>query len=116
MPKGSPVICSRTRETMILGDVPTSVMRPPSSEANDIGIRNTDGEVLDFLAILSAAGINMARAPMFFTIAESNPTEEMRTVSCHRTCVITVTSRASAFSTMPDLDTAALTTSAHLRR
>ena len=41
---GSPRICSRTRDTMMLGEVPTSVTMPPSSEPNDIGISRDDGE------------------------------------------------------------------------
>src|SRR3546814_6279735 len=46
MPKGLPSISSRTRLTMMLGEVPTSVISPPSSAANDIGIRKTEGGVL----------------------------------------------------------------------
>ena len=45
MPNGSPTISSRTRDTMMLGEVPTSVTMPPSSEPNAIGIRSADGEL-----------------------------------------------------------------------
>lgn len=42
--KGSPPSSSRTRETMTLGEVPTRVTMPPSSEAKAIGIRKTEGD------------------------------------------------------------------------
>ncbi len=45
MPNGVPVISPRTRDTMMFGDVPTSVTRPPSSAPNDIGISVEDGEL-----------------------------------------------------------------------
>ena len=38
MVKGLPTISSRTRETMMLGEVPTSVISPPIREAKAIGI------------------------------------------------------------------------------
>ncbi len=41
--KGAPRISSRTRETMILGEVPTRVTMPPSSEPNAIGISMRGG-------------------------------------------------------------------------
>ena len=44
MPKGVPVICSRTRETTMLGEVPICVIRPPSSDPKAIGIRKAEGE------------------------------------------------------------------------
>ena len=72
--KGCPVISSRTRLTMMLGDVPISVISPPSSEANAIGIRKADGEVSDFFAIWNAAGIIIASAPIFLTSADPRPT------------------------------------------
>ncbi len=46
MAKGLPVSSSRTRETITLGDVPTSVTMPPRREAKAIGIRKTEGERL----------------------------------------------------------------------
>ena len=42
MPNGSPSSSSRTRDTMMLGEVPTSVTMPPSSEPNAIGIRKIE--------------------------------------------------------------------------
>ena len=69
---------------MTLGEVPTSVMRPPSSEAKAIGIRNTEGETPERLAIWKAIGIIMASAPMFFTKADSTVTMATRTSSCVR--------------------------------
>src|SRR3546814_5754560 len=81
MPNGSPVSCSRNRETMILGEVPTRVINPPSREPNDMGIRNTDGDAPDFRAILSADGIRMASAPIFLTSADRTVTEDTNMVS-----------------------------------
>ena len=112
MPKGWPVICSRTRLTMMLGEVPTSVISPPSSEANDIGIRNTDGEVLLFFAIWKAAGISIASAPTFLTNAEAKPTDAVSTSSCDRTRLTRFDTKASAISITPDRCTAADMTSA----
>ena len=37
--KGSPTISSRMPETMMFGEVPISVIVPPSSEPKAIGIR-----------------------------------------------------------------------------
>jgi hypothetical protein len=44
--KGRPVSSWRTAEAKRLGEVPISVIEPPSSEAKDGGIRNSDGERL----------------------------------------------------------------------
>ena len=38
MPNGWPLSSARSRDTMMLGEVPTSVTMPPSSEPNAIGI------------------------------------------------------------------------------
>ena len=38
MPNGSPMSSPRSRDTMMFGEVPTSVTMPPSSEPNAIGI------------------------------------------------------------------------------
>src|SRR3546814_10820385 len=81
MPKGLPSISSRTRLTMMLGEVPTSVISPPSSAANDIGIRKTEGGVLFFFAIWNAEGISIASAPTFLTSADAKPTEAVSTTS-----------------------------------
>ena len=72
--KGSPVISPRTRETMMLGEVPICVISPPSSEPNAIGIRNMEGDTPERLAIWKAIGIMIASAPMFFTKADSTVT------------------------------------------
>ena len=45
MPKGWPRISSRMRDTMMFGEVPTSVMVPPRSAPKDIGISRDEGEV-----------------------------------------------------------------------
>ena len=56
MPKGSPSSSSRTRDTMMLGEVPTRVTMPPSSEPKAIGMRKLDGGVLVRRAIWNATG------------------------------------------------------------
>ena len=67
-------ISSRTRETTMLGEVPICVIRPPSSEPNAIGIRNTDGETPERRANWKAIGIMIASAPMFLTKADRTVT------------------------------------------
>ena len=74
MPNGSPSSSSRTRDTMMLGEVPTRVTMPPSSEPKAIGIRKLEGGVLVRRAIWNATGIIIASAPMFFTKADSTVT------------------------------------------
>src|SRR3546814_10671412 len=111
MPNGSPVSCSRTRETMILGEVPTRVINPPSREPNDMGIRNTDGDAPDFRAILSADGIRMASAPIFLTSADRTVKEDTTMVSCQRTRVTDAVRRARMDSMIPDRATAEMRTS-----
>jgi hypothetical protein len=112
MPNGSPVISSRTRLTMMLGEVPTRVMRPPSSEPNAIGISMQEGEVRERFAIWKAAGISMASAPIFFTIAgeEGDRADEDDELRAHASKP--PVTRPSAASTMPERATAALITSA----
>src|SRR3954454_2260184 len=92
---------------MMLGEVPTRVMRPPSSEPNDIGIRKQDGDAFDFFAIRKATGIIIASAPIFLTIAERKVTEPTRTNSCEPTRVIPLVRRVIAASPAPDRPTAA---------
>lgn len=72
--KGSPAICSRSRATMMFGDVPISVTIPPSSEPKAIGINRLDGVLPVLRTIKKATGISMVRAPMFFTKPESTVT------------------------------------------
>ena len=74
MPKGSPSSSSLTRDTMMLGEVPTRVTMPPSSEPKAIGMRKLEGGVLVRRAIWNATGIIIASAPMFFTKADSTVT------------------------------------------
>src|SRR4051812_15798557 len=57
MPKGCPVISAPRRETMMLGEVPTRVIRPPKSDPKAIGIRKHEGEAFDRRAIWNATGI-----------------------------------------------------------
>jgi hypothetical protein len=82
IPKGSPVISPRMRDTMMLGEVPTRVTIPPSREPKAMGIRSREGEVPVRRAIWKATGIIMASAPMFFTKAESTVTAPTSTTTC----------------------------------
>ena len=50
--------------------------------ANSRAEWNIDAEMSDFFAIFNAAGINIAKAPMSFTIAERNVTDPTSNVSC----------------------------------
>ena len=63
------------RDTMMFGDVPTSVIVPPRSAPNDMGINSEEGEVPLRRASWRAIGMVMASAPTFFTKAESRVTE-----------------------------------------
>ena len=65
---------ARTRETMMFGEVPISVIRPPSSEPKAIGIRKTEGDTPERRANWKAIGIMIASAPMFLTKADSTVT------------------------------------------
>ena len=96
----------------MLGDVPTSVIKPPSSDANAMGIRKTDGEASFFFAIWNEAGISIASAPMFLTSAEATPTDPVSTSSCPRTRVTRRDTVLSARSMIPERCTAAEMTSA----
>ena len=69
----------------MLGEVPICVISPPSKEANAIGIRNVEGEVLERRANWNAIGIMIARAPMFFTKADRTATVTTSTASWART-------------------------------
>ena len=76
-----PVSSSRTRDTTMFGEVPISVISPPSSEPKAIGIRKTDADTFERRANWKAIGIMIASAPMFFTKADSTVTTETRTTS-----------------------------------
>ena len=102
----------RTRLTMMLGEVPTSVINPPSREPNDIGIRKEEGEVPDLFETWKAAGIIIASAPIFLTRAERKVTEPTRRRSCDPVRLIPLERRATAASITPERSTAAEMTSA----
>ncbi len=82
MEKGWPVRSSRTRETMMFGDVPISVMSPPSREPNASGIISRDGDALMRRENWSATGMKIASAPIFFMKADSAVTAVTRTAAC----------------------------------
>ena len=110
--KGAPTISSRARDTMMLGEVPICVIRPPSSAPNDIGIMKLEGEVPERLAIWNASGIMMANAPTFLTKADRIVTVATSTSSCRRTECTCREMRWSASSGTPVWAIAALTTRA----
>ena len=112
MRNGSPKISSRTRDTMMLGEVPTSVTMPPSSAPNDIGINSADTGLLLRRASWKATGISMASAPMFLTNAESTVTEPVSASTCVPVRVRYGPKRRSRRSIAPERATAALTISA----
>jgi hypothetical protein len=96
----------------MLGDVPISVIRPPSSEPNDIGISSFDTGVPVLRSSWKATGMNVASAPMFFTRAETSVTEETSTTTWRLMVVRNGRTPRNRTSTTPDRATAALTTSA----
>ena len=73
--KGLPNMSALTLAMMMLGEVPTSVTRPPTSEAAAIGISSEEGEVLWRRASWSAIGMKIASAPTFFVAIESSSTQ-----------------------------------------
>ena len=112
MANGWPASSWRSSETMMLGDVPMSVMSPPNNEPNAIGMRNTDGDTLERFAIWNATGSIMASAPMFFTNADSTVTTVTSRMSCARTEEMRGPSGLQCASMRRDRVTAALTSSA----
>ena len=86
MRNGSPTSSSRMRETMMFGEVPISVIVPPSSEPKAIGISRQEGEVPVRRASWKATGISMASAPMFLTKAESTVTARDEHDDLHARC------------------------------
>ena len=74
MVNGWPSNSRRIRATMTLGEVPTRVIRPPSSEPKAIGISRLEGEVPVRRASWNAIGIMIASAPTFLTKADSSVT------------------------------------------
>jgi hypothetical protein len=56
---------------MMLGEVPTSTARPPTSEPNDIGISSRPGDTPVLRAMRRAEGIISAKAPTFLVTIDS---------------------------------------------
>ena len=96
----------------MLGEVPTSVMVPPSNAPKDIGMSSEEGEVPVRRASWNAIGISMASAPIFLTKAESRVTEPARATIWRLMVVRYGPSQRTARSMTPDRATAALTTRA----
>ena len=112
MVKGWPTISPRTRETMMLGEVPIWVISPPSRAPKDIGIRKQEGDAFDRFAIWKAIGIMMASAPTFFTKAERMVTVATSTNICAWTELTRLEMRCSSSSGTPVWAMAPLTTRA----
>ena len=116
MPNGSPSICSRRRETMMLGLVPISVQMPPSSEAKASGISSRDGVVPWRRANWNATGRNTASAPIFFITADSSATAADSTTTCRVVVLRRGDTWRNSRSTTPERSMAALTTRAAATR
>ena len=97
---------------MMLVEVPTSVTRPPSSEANDIGIRSRETEVPVRRDSRCATGIRIASAPTFLVAIESSAVTAAITGTWLRSVFSRSSNGLSATSTTPLFWKAALTTSA----
>ena len=109
---GCPVSSWRTAETSRLGEVPIRVIEPPSSEAKDSGIRNSDGERLLRRATWIAAEMKIASAPIFFMNADSTATQATRMPTCKSFERISGVSQRNSTSIAPDWPIATLTISA----
>ena len=96
----------------MFGDVPMSVMMPPSSEPDASGIRTRDAGFSVRRATCSAIGMKIASAPMFFMNADRAVTAETSTATCMLLVRIRGTSGFIRVSTRPDRPIAALTTRA----
>lgn len=112
MAKGSPVTSSRTRLTMMLGEVPMRVVRPPRSAPKESGISSCEGAVPVRRAICSATGRKIATVPMFFMKPERSATVPARTVTCMVVVWRCALIGRSRDWTIPDLPIAVLITSA----
>ncbi len=97
---------------MMLGEVPTSVTRPPSSEAKAMGISSAEGGVPVRRASWSATGIRIASAPTFFVTMESTSTDPAMTVTCACTVLSLGSTGRITLSTAPERAMASLTTRA----
>jgi hypothetical protein len=112
MAKGLPRASWRTSETMMLGEVPTSTARPPTSEPNDIGISRRPGETPVLRAMRRAEGIISARAPTFLVTIDSTVVAVARTGTWVRSSFRCGSSGAIRVSTRPEREIAALSTRA----
>ena len=83
---------------MMLGGVPISVIRPPSSEAKLSGIsRRLTGRALA-LALMIATGSSSARAPTLFMNAEQTAASPVRARTCSVGLPVVGRSRRAASS------------------
>ena len=112
MVNGSPTISSRMRETMMLGEVPTSVASPPSSDPKDSGISRREAGLPVRREIWKAIGMKMASAPIFFMKADSIVTTLTRMPTWELVVFMCGVKGLIISSTMPERPTAALTTRA----
>ena len=95
----------------MLGGVPTSVTRPPSSEAKASGIRTTEGRFPAWRAIRSAVGISTASAPTLLMNAESPAATPEVAAICRVGDVPARVSQRATTSTAPEFCSPRLTTS-----
>jgi hypothetical protein len=70
-------ISSRTRDTIMFGEVPICVIGLPTSEANATGIRNIEGGTFEAIAICMATG-SYRKRPRVLTKAERMATRGSR--------------------------------------
>ena len=96
----------------MLGEVPTRVTRPPTSEPKAMGISSMEGDVPPRRATWTATGRKMASAPMFFMKADRTVTPAVSAATRAPVVLSAGSRRRTARPIMPDLPTAALSTSA----
>ena len=112
MVKGWPVRSWRTLLIRMLGEVPTRVTMPPTSEPNAIGISSLDGELPVRRASCMATGMKIASAPTFLVTMDSSVVATTRAGTCRASVFRWGSSGRISSSTTPDRAIAELTTRA----
>jgi hypothetical protein len=100
------------RETMMLGEVPTSVASPPSSDPKDSGISRREAGLPVRRETWKAIGMKMASAPIFFMKADRTVTTLTRMAIWEFVVFMRGVKGLIIVSTIPERPTAALTTNA----
>ena len=96
---------------MMLGGVPISVIMPPRIDANDSGIRDSEGLRFALAAAWMSTGISSASAATLFMMADSTAASEDITAMCAPNLRVLSTTKRASSSIAPEFDRPRLTTS-----